>query len=350
MSSSGGAVPGRWTAERVQEWYARQPWLVGANFIPSDAVNQLEMWQVDSFNPGVIDKELALAESLGMNTMRVFLHDLAWHQDAKGFLGRIDTYLDIASRRGIRTMLVLFDSVWRPDSNLGKQPAPVPGVHNSQWLQNPGNAALSDPAQEPRLQAYVEGVVGAFADDDRVVVWDVWNEPSNLNAGRFSELPNKHDLVAGLMNKVFAWARNAKPSQPLTAGLWMGERFEDDPLYAIQVANSDVYSFHSYDPPEQLLLRVAEFDGTRPLLLTEYMARTRGSTFEAIMPVARDRKIGIYNWGFVAGKTQTNLPWDSWQKPYVDQEPPLWFHDIFHADGRPYIEDEVRFIRGIMGK
>src|SRR5215217_5481680 len=140
MSAQTDPVSGRWSVEQSQQWYGRQPWLVGANYIPADAANQLEMWQAETFNPELIDKELALAEGLGMNTMRVFLHDLLWHQDSKGFLGRIDTYLGIASKRGIRTMLVLFDSVWRPDSNLGPQPAPIHGLHNSQWLQNPGNA------------------------------------------------------------------------------------------------------------------------------------------------------------------------------------------------------------------
>ena len=76
-----GAVAGlaqggsRWSEARANEWYAKQPWLVGSNFIPSDAINELEMFQATTFNPALIDKELGMAESIGMNTMRVFLQD-----------------------------------------------------------------------------------------------------------------------------------------------------------------------------------------------------------------------------------------------------------------------------------
>ncbi|MEO5807483.1 cellulase family glycosylhydrolase [Devosia sp.] len=340
---------GRWSDEQIDAWYGKQPWLVGANFIPSDAANQLTMWQAETFNPDLIDKELGWAAGLGMNTMRVFLHDLLWQQDAEGFLRRIDQYLAISTKHGISTMLVLFDSVWRPEPKLGVQPEPVPGVHNSQWVQNPGYA-LADPTQEPRLEAYVKGVVGRFANDPRVVVWDIWNEPSNLNAGRFTELPNKQELVKALLPKAFAWARSAKPTQPLTAGVWIGDKFLDDPLAETQLALSDIISFHSYDAPDKFLSRVAEFAAGRPLLCTEYMARKQASTFEAILPLAKERKVGMYNWGFVAGKSQTFMPWDSWQNPYITAEPDPWFHDIFREDGQAYREDEVAFLRKVLSK
>jgi len=123
------------------------------------------------------------AESIGMNTMRVFLHDLLWQQDADGFSKRIDQFLQVADRHHIKPMFVLFDSCWDPNPKLGLQHPPVPGVHNSGWVQSPGAAALADPAQEARLRDYVRGVVAAFAKDSRILAWDVWNEPSNLNEG-----------------------------------------------------------------------------------------------------------------------------------------------------------------------
>src|SRR5438105_10712568 len=168
-----------WPAEKANAWYAKQPWLVGSNYIPTDAINQLEMWQADTFNPAEIEKELGWAESLGMNTMRVFLHDLLWQQDAAGFQKRIDSFLTIASRHHIRPLFVLFDSCWDPLPRLGPQHPPTPGVHNSGWVQSPGAAALADTGQQPRLKAYVQGVVAAFAKDDRVLAWDLWNEPDN---------------------------------------------------------------------------------------------------------------------------------------------------------------------------
>src|SRR6266480_6995824 len=167
----------RWTDSKANEWYTHQPWIVGSNFLPADAVNELEMWQEDTFNPQEIDKELGWAEALGMNTMRVFLDDLVWQQDATGYQKRIDNFLAIAAKHHIRPVLVLFDSCWDPHPKLGPQHPPIPGVHNSGWVQVPGAMALSDPSQEPRLQKYVEGIVGRFANDDRVLLWDVWNEP-----------------------------------------------------------------------------------------------------------------------------------------------------------------------------
>ena len=155
--SSGFADSQRWSEERANNWYQQQPWLVGSNFNPADAINELEMWQAATFDPQEIDKELGWAQSLGMNTMRVFLHDLLWQQDAAGFKQRLDTFLTISAKHKIRPIFVLFDSCWDPFPKLGTQRAPRPGVHNSGWMQSPGAAALQDPAQYPRLKEYVRG-------------------------------------------------------------------------------------------------------------------------------------------------------------------------------------------------
>src|SRR5246127_440764 len=162
----------RWTPAEAGAWYARQPWMVGADYIPASATNQLEMWQAETFDPRRIDVELGWAEGTGMNTMRVFLHDLLWLQDPAGFKARIDEFLKLASKHHIRVLLVLFDSCWEPEPKLGPQHPPIPGVHNSGWVQSPGVSALKNRAQEPRLEAYVEGVVGAFAGDPRIIGWD----------------------------------------------------------------------------------------------------------------------------------------------------------------------------------
>jgi hypothetical protein len=339
--------PARWTPEAAHAWYAKQPWLVGSNYLPADAINQLEMWQAETFDAKRIDTELGWAEGLGMNTMRVFLHDLPWQQDSAGFQKRIDTFLGICARHKIKPLLVLFDSVWDPNPRLGRQREPRPGVHNSGWLQSPGAAALADESQYPRLKAYVEGVVGAFANDDRVLAWDLWNEPDNLNSSSYGklEVKNKALLVEALLPRVYAWARAAKPRQPLTSGLW----HEDASGVAKeQLELSDIVSFHNYGPPAKFraeVKRLAEYG--RPILCTEYMARPMGSTFETILPVAKELKVGAINWGFVAGKSQTFLPWDSWQRPYVDRQPAVWFHDIFRENGEPYRPAEAEFIRAI---
>ena len=351
VACASAAYGQRWTEKAAHDWYAKQPWLVGGNYIPATAINELEMWQAETFDPKRIDLELGWAESIGMNTMRVFLHDLPWQQDAAGFRKRIDEFLTIAARHKIRPMLVLFDSCWDPYPKSGPQRAPRPGVHNSGWMQSPGAAALKDPAQYPRLEAYVKGVVGAFAKDSRVLAWDIWNEPDNTNTSSYgkSEPPNKVDLVLALLPKAFGWARAAGATQPLTSGVWQGEWGDDaklSPMARVQLEQSDVISFHNYDRADEFEKRIVSLQRLgRPLLCTEYMARGNGSTFEGSLPVAKKHHVAAINWGLVEGKAQTHLPWDSWQKPYVGREPAVWFHEVFRNDGTPYRADEVALIR-----
>jgi hypothetical protein len=319
-----------WTIERATDWYARQPWLVGCNFTPSYAINQLEMWQHGTFDPDVINRELGWAASIGMNTVRVFLHDLDYQTDPAGFKRRIDLFLALAGGHRIRPMFVFFDDCWNSDPQAGAQPAPKAGVHNSGWVQSPGERAVLDPAQWPRLERYVKDVIQTFGVDDRVLAWDLYNEPGNRNLGERS-LP--------LLRAAFDWARSIDPDQPLTVGVW----HENGALNEFQIAASDVISFHNYDLPAKLEVQIAALKRHgRPVLCTEYLARTRGSTFQDCLPIFRREGVGCYNWGLVSGKTNTIF---AWQTPLAEGEPPVWFHDIFRPDGAPYNEDEVRMLR-----
>jgi hypothetical protein len=343
----------RWTEAQANAWYAQQPWPVGADFLPSTAINELEMWQADTWDPTTIDRELGWAEAIGMNTMRVFLHNLLWDQDPKGFQHRIDEFLGIAARHHIRPVFVLFDSCWDPNPKLGPQHPPIPGVHNSGWVQAPGTQLLSDPAQYPRLESYVKGIVGAFSNDPRILAWDLWNEPDNGNDSSYAkgDPRNKNEIILGLLPQVFAWARSAHPVQPLTSGLWHGDWASlavMPPLARIQIEQSDVISFHDYGWPETFEQHVKDLEQFhRPIICTEYMARNIGSTFDTILPIAFDHHVGAINWGLVAGKSQTWIPWDSWQRPYVSDQPAIWQHDVFHLDGKPYRQREVEIIRSL---
>ncbi len=352
------AVPAQardqWTKDQAKAWYASQPWLVGCNYIPSSAINQLEMWQAETFDPATIDRELGWAEGLGFTSIRVFLHDLPWKQDSDGFIKRIDQFLSIADKHHIGVMFVLFDSCWDPAPALGKQRAPKPGLHNSGWVQAPGLAILNDPAKQADLEGYVKGIVGRFRADRRVQVWDLHNEPDNRNDSSYGKLEpkNKWELVLPLLKKTFAWAREADPSQPLTSGVWIGDWSENklSAMARFQLDQSDVISFHDYSPVDKLKSRIASLRHyERPLLCTEYMARPAGSRFDPSLGEMKSQNVAAYNWGFVDGKSQTIYPWDSWQKPY-DNEPPVWFHDIFRRDGTPYKPEEVAYIRKVTGK
>jgi hypothetical protein len=323
-----------WTSEQAQAWQRKQPWLVGCNFTPSTAINQLEMWQADSFDPATLQRELGWASSLGFNTVRVYLHDLAWLADQSGFKQRMQRYLEIASAAGIRTLFTIFDDCWNTDPQVGKQPAPKPGIHNSGWVQSPGNDVTLDPSQWVRLEDYVVDVVSAFKDDGRVLMWDVYNEPGNN--GLFEKsLP--------LLKKAFEWTRAGNPSQPVTCALW----FDSAELNAFQIANSDVITFHNYNNAVNLRAQIVSLRAyNRPLLCSEYMARGAGSTFYSNLPVFKEEGVGCINWGLVDGKTQTRYPWG--HAPEAG-EPEVWFHEIFYSDGCPYDPAEVAFIRSLTG-
>lgn len=352
-----GAVQARerWSVEKAQAWYREQPWLVGCNFIPSTAINQLEMWQADTFDPQAIDRELGWAARLGFTSVRVFLHDLVWQQDADGFLHRIDTFLGLAAKHRIGVMFVLFDSVWDPFPKPGKQREPKPHVHNSGWVQGPGIEVLKDSARVDALQPYVTGVIGRFGKDRRVQAWDLVNEPDNTNGSSYGkhEPKNKAELGLALLRKSMAWARAADPVQPLTAGVWIGNWGDPAKLSAVErfcLEESDVISFHNYgklDDMKRCVENLRRYN--RPLLCTEFMARGNGSTFDPILHYLKEQRVAAYCWGLVAGKTQTIYAWDSWRKAYTE-EPKLWFHDIFRKDGTPYDPKEVEYIQRVTGK
>lgn len=346
----------RWSPARANAWYAQQAWTVGSNYIPSDAINQLEMWQAATFDPTRIDQELGWAQGLGMDTMRVFLHNLLWDQDKQGFKQRIDQFLAMTARHHIKPIFVLFDSCWDPDPVLGPQHPPIPGVHNSGWVQAPGTKILDDPSSYPRLEAYVKDIVGSFAHDDRILAWDVWNEPDNDGGGNYAaeEPKDKFQRVAELLPQVFAWARSEHPVQPLTSGVWHDEDWSKlrslNAIEQTQLTQSDIVTFHNYGFPEDFLRRVQQLRGYgRPMICTEYMARSAGSTVDGVLPLGKKLDVGMINWGFVSGKTQTILPWDSWQRPYTLQPPAIWFHDLLQADGTPYRQREADIIKALSG-
>lgn len=345
----------RWTLEQAAQWQREQPWLVGCNYIPSTAINQLEMWQAATFDLETIDRELGWAESLGFNSVRVFLHHFPWEQDRAGFLQRMEQFLATADRHGIGVMFVPLDGVWDPHPRAGRQRDPRPHVHNSGWVQCPGADVLRDPTRHDELEGYISGIIGHFRADRRVQVWDLFNEPDNLNRPTYEreEVPNKAEMSLRLIQKAFAWARAARPAQPLTSGVWIGNWGDPEklsPMERFQLEQSDVISFHSYAPLPEVRECVENLRRyNRPILCTEYMARPLGSTFDPVLGYFREQRVAAYNWGFVAGKSQTNYPWDSWTRTYT-AEPPVWFHDIFRADGTPYVAAEVEYIRTVTGK
>jgi hypothetical protein len=312
------------------------------------------MWQADTFDPATIKRELTWAANIGFNTVRVYLHDLAYEADPSGLKDRIQTYLSIADSLNIATMFVFFDDCWNSTVQAGKQPDPEPHIHNSHWVESPGLKNLerfpNDEALRNRLEVYVKDIMGMLSNDPRVLMWDLYNEPGNWTIE-----PDHRELVGErclpLLEAVFGWARDVSPSQPLTAGLFNEDYREGEPgpVSRLKLENSDIITFHNYQDANfmkndiEILRKLSGW----PMICTEYMARTSGSTFETILPLLSEERIGAINWGLVSGKTQTIYPWDSWFQEYTE-EPELWYHDIFHPDGRPYDENEIAFISSLI--
>lgn len=331
----------RWSEAKAAEWSARQPWLAGCNYIPSDAINQIEMWSADTWSPELIDKELGWAEELGFNTLRVFLSSVVWENDRDGFVKRIDEFLNICAAHSIRPHLVFFDDCWNAESHYGRQPEPRPGVHNSGWVRDPSMSRRENPdTLFPKLEAYVTDIVCTFAGDDRILFWDLYNEPGG-NDQYGASLP--------LVEKAFEWARSCNPSQPLTVGIWCVGDQRFDSLNSFCLNNSDIISYHNYSGADSHRVLAQSLKMlNRPVVCTEYMARTSGSTFETIMPILKEHNIGAINWGFVKGKTNTIYSWA--ETIPSGKEPKVWFHDIFRPDGSPYSKKEIGFIKSLTGK
>ena len=368
-------VEGRWSAEKANAWYAQQPWLVGCNYYPATAINQIDMWQASTWDPETIDKELGWAESIGMNTLRVYLHDMVWADDEQGLYKRMDEFLDICQKHGIRPFFVFFDDCHFPNPKLGKQPLPVSKFHNSGWVNCPardmgirfalGKASAAEIAQ---LKGYVQNTIRRFKDDKRVLMWELYNEPgrgrgiddnegkADGNRAMMGENSNK------LVHASWVWAREIDPSQPIsscTAGS-VGEG-----NIAINRSNADVHSIHNYSGPKHLEEIILEYkkDG-RPVIVTEWLARTRGSKVADCLPVLKKHNVGAVNWGFVSGESGTIWPWSSRKDRDVNEErgkgnvvkpgeafpePKLWFHDLFRVDGSAFDEKELDVFRELTG-
>lgn len=334
----------QWTAEYAHEWYSRQEWPVGCNYVPSYAINQYEFWQEETFDPQTIDKELGLAESIGFNTVRIYLHEGLWYDDAEGFKSRIDKFLEIADSHGIRPVITFFTNGGNHDIkfSIGPQPQPLPGQHNSSWIPSPGKAAIDDPSQWGRLKAYVQDILRTYKDDERILYWCLCNEPENLKGGCD---------VKDFMPAVYSWAWEVRPSQPLTSPVWKrpgksGTATKLD-LVAYACMNSDIITFHHYSSPEELdvMIKMLSRFG-RPMVCQEYLARNYGNTFFNTLPVLKENNIGAINWGLVNNKCNFHYPWEHKEG---DPEPEIWFHDIFRADYSPYDPAEIDFIRHVTG-
>ncbi len=327
----------------TNKWLARFPRPRGCNYIPACCVNPIDFWRAESFPIEVIERELSWVAAIGLNSVRVFLHDLVWMHDPEGFLGRFDHFLTVASAQGVSCLPVVFDDCWDPEPLWGPQPDPIPGVHNSRWVTSPARVLADSPGEWGKLERYVAAFLRRFGADERIIGWDLYNEPGNaMHPDPWREKPElRGERALPLLRAVHEWARSTAPRQPLTVGCWRMSP-EMEALNSFQLDHSDVLSFHCYGGADALgtLLETHRRPG-KPVWVTEWLARSSGSTVEAILPAMRASGAGWYCWGLVAGATQTFQPWGS---PRNAPESEPWHHDLLRPDGSAYDPREIELL------
>ena len=327
----------QWSTEKAWKWYQETPWICGFNYIPANAINYTAMWDKTSFSPELIDKELTLAEGVGFNTLRAVLQFAVWENDPAWFRETFRKFLSICASHNIKVMPSFFDDCVfgkNIDPAIGKQPEPVEGWYAWAWSPSPGHTIVKDTASYFRLEKYVKDIMGAFRNDPSIIAWDLYNEPS------VSALENKSYL---LVRKVFQWAREVGPLQPLTVGYWNGDKALDDIIFE----NSDIITFHCYSEKEQLINLITELKKQgRPLICTEWLNRPLGSTVESVLPVFFRENVGCLHWGLINGKTQTQLPWG--HRPADLPYKRIWQHDLYTDDYKEYSSYEIKVFKSFI--
>ena len=323
----------RWPEKKAWDWYNKQPWYCGFNYVPAYAINYTAMWDKTTFDSAAIDKELTLAQKPGMNVLRAVLQFAVYEDDPAYFLKTLDAFMRVCDRHKIKFVPALFDDCVfgiTHDPQVGRQPQPLVGWYAWAWSPSPGHSLVVDSTTHPRIEKYVKAVIGRFKNDQRILFWDLYNEPTNGGLGAAS-FP--------LLKKVIGWARTVNPSQPLSVDVWNNDKRLND----IVLAASDVITFHNYGNKEELTKQINNLKQyNRPLICTEWMNRPNGSTIATNLEVFYNEKVGCMLWGLVNGKTQTDLPWG--HRP-GDPAPQIWQHDLYRSDFTTYNPVEIETIK-----
>lgn len=335
----------QWTAQQAQDWWKAQEWPVGCTYTPTYAVNQYECWQADSFNPDIIDREFGLCEGLGFNVVRMYLHEDLWLADADGFKGRISKVLELAAKHGLRLTFTFFTNGGNSNEKPGPQPEPKDGIHGGgHWVQSPKDEIFFDESRWTDLKNYVQDILRSFGKDNRILYWCIYNEPENLRS------KTRYRNALPLMRKLYEWAWEVRPDQPLTSSIWYGRggggayrRAWD--IFSYACLNSDIICFHCYQPVYELDTFVKELAVFhRPMVCEEYIARTQGSTFDRCLPFLKQEKIGAISWGLAEGKCKWRYPREH---KAGDPEPEVWFHSLYDENYKPFSEIEQDMIRRV---
>lgn len=349
-----------WSKERAWEWYNARPWIRGCNYMSADCANRIDQWQELGFEERLVttEEEFKLTQELGYNSIRIILEFIVWDEQRDGFMERFERYISLATKYGISCMVVLANDCMRPKSfevnKIGKQKVDL-GYHGGRKTSQHGHHdemgwhVLDDPSTAPRYFEMVREIVAKYRDDERIIIWNVYNEVGNSKRDKVT-LPN--------LKRMFEIIREIEPIQPLTAEAWRLDTQDIADLSHVEqyaLNNSDIVSFHSYSHYMNIVQIIHTLKNLgRPILCTEWLARGMGNNVQELFPLFFLEKIGCYNWGFVAGKYQTYEPWNGiWEQyeknPNLNFDFTKWLHDLYRPNHRPYNPKEIELIKHFCG-
>ena len=357
----------KWTKEKAWEWYNSRPWIRGFNYVPADCSGWVEMWQEYNHAEKVetMRRELALAKQIGFNAVRQFLAFDVWMYQRESFLKNVEEFLEICHENGLGVLFVLISDGGRPKKkpDFGEINAGVfhgsfkvdarmiPGIFPCKDPYVPAAAPaapaakpapLYSPVDEPELAEkfyeYCEDLASRYAKDERVIVWNIWNEPGNSSRGTLS-VPH--------MKRAFEIFRSHDPIQPLCADVWRMPKtniLTEEEATAIEL--SDIISYHDYGSLDHSV-RVIEFlrQYERPMLNTEWLHRVQFNNVATHLPLYYNNNVGVFNWGFVNGKFKGHEPWEACWRRYAKGEKlemTKWQHDLLRPNYRPYDPEEIK--------
>ena len=350
----------QWSAEKANRWYGKLPWLRGCNFIGSDCANRFDMWQSYRAREKLrtAERELALCRELGFNTVRLWIIFEAWLNEPEFFMEMLERYLTICAENGLSVMLCLANEEDLPQGEFGEfecrrvgEQDYALGYHQGRFPEPPETAArlkwhyAQSPELAPAFWQMIREIVTRYAEDERILCWNVYNEPGNALG----------EACVPILERMFQEVRSCDPIQPLTADVWRGMGDDDWPEHreeAVALQNSDIISFHNYEPFPAFCRAVDRFRTLgRPLFCTEWLHRICRNEVRDTYPLMYLANIANYCWGFVVGKTQTNEPWEmiweQYEDPHIhtDYDFTKWQHDLFRPNLRPYDPRETELIR-----
>ena len=362
---------GPWTKEQAWEWYSRQPWMRGCNYMPASCANRVDQWQEMGCEErfAEMERELKLAQSIGFNTLRILIEEqgfAVWCAEHDGFMARLERMLALLDKYGMhkygmRMILVLGNDCSRPKEiwsfpKTGPQPCDW-GYHGGRKRSQHGSfpgavgyTCVDDPELREKFFAMCEEVMTKYRTDRRIAFWNIWNEPGNGNR-------RKPEHVA-LIRRLFELAWKIDPVQPLAADVWAGHYGmspkDANKSQVLAGELSDIISYHCYGDYEtqvRILSKLKRHYG-RPLVNTEWLARIKHNDVFTAYPLYFIEGVGCTCWGFVAGKYQTYEPWESMWRQVEDGKPEAekydftkWFHDLYRPSLRPYDPKEIGLIK-----